>query len=581
MLTPETLDYILNSLGVHKELQESIIREIVRKIVMGGLSPADAISETVAYQAEILQKSGVVYEDMVKIIAKKSDNLYYDIMTAFDAAEVEIFNYDDEILLQNGKDPEVVKNLSPVMRQLWEAAFDKAFTDADNLTKTIANVCQNVFISSCDLAHMQIASGAFSYGQAIANAVKEASKQSMKVVYPSGATASVDYAVRRAVLTSINQSAGQIMSMRAQELNHDLMQTTAHYGARPEHAEWQGQVVSMSGAPGYLSAADIGYGSVTGIFGANCNHSWYMYFGHSAYTPEELQDMKDRTVTYNGQEMSEYDARQKQRGYERSIKRTKAELVGYDEALKHLPLEEQTALKFQFQNASVKLKGQEAKLSDFCRQTGLKRDKFREQMFATETEDAIKAWSKSTSSKAVWANRKTVDKIGKSDIIKEDRNISSRNMANGLRKPPTYVLSDKEIESLKTDIEAIGADENIFKFNAGRQTAYDEVLDEIRVRGDVLPDTNSLHPRDLMSSRAVLAHEYYGHRAYRGTKLTKGSWNDEFRASYMAAKNTPNLTDEDRRYLVLDALERAKESGVSIRNNDFIRRILYGDKNNY
>ena len=99
MLTPETLDYILNSLGVHKELQESIIREIVRKIVMGGLSPADAISETVAYQAEILQKSGVVYEDMVKIIAKKSDNLYYDIMTAFDAAEVEIFNYDDEILL--------------------------------------------------------------------------------------------------------------------------------------------------------------------------------------------------------------------------------------------------------------------------------------------------------------------------------------------------------------------------------------------------------------------------------------------------------------------------------------------------
>lgn len=131
-----------------------------------------------------------------------------------------------------------------------------------------------------------------------------------------------------------------------------------------------------------------------------------MYFGHPAYTPEQLRDMKDKTVTYNGQEMSVYDARQKQRGYERTIKKTKAELVAYDEALKRLPLEEQTALKFQFQNASVKLKGQEAKLADFCRQTGLKRDKFREQMFATETEDNIKAWSKSASSKAVWANRK-------------------------------------------------------------------------------------------------------------------------------------------------------------------------------
>ena len=79
-----------------------------------------------------------------------------------------------------------------------------------------------------------------------------------------------------------------------------------------------------------------------------------------------------------------------------------------------------------------------------------------------------------------------------------------------------------------------------------------------------------------MSQRAVLAHEYYGHRANRGTILPKGSWNDEFRASYMAEKNCPNLSEEDRRYLILDALERAKENGISIKHNDFIRGCLYG-----
>ena len=411
MLEPEVFDYILNSLSVHKQLQESILRDIARRIVKNGISPADALTETTVHQARMLQSAGVVYNDAVKIIADYSYAIYYDIQTAFDAAEVEIFNYDDEVILSNGYEPKVVKNLSPAMKQIWEAALSKTFTEANNLTKTIAITSQNAFISACDLAHMQIASGSFTYQQAIANAVKQASQQSMRVLYPSGATASTDYAVRRAVLTSINQSAGQIMSMRANELNHDLMQTTAHYGARPEHAEWQGQVVSMSGAEGYLSAADIGYGSVTGIFGANCNHSWYMYFGHPAYTPEQLRDMKEKTVTYNGKEMSVYDARLKQRGYERSIKKTKAELVAYDEALKHLPLEEQTALKFQFQNASVKLKGQEAKLADYCRQTGLKRDKFREQMFAAETEDTIKAWSKSTSSKAVASAQKYYDKF--------------------------------------------------------------------------------------------------------------------------------------------------------------------------
>jgi hypothetical protein len=88
----------------------------------------------------------------------------------------------------------------------------------------------------------------------------------------------------------------------------------------------------------------------------------------------------------------------------------------------------------------------------------------------------------------------------------------------------------------------------------------------------------SIHPRDLMSSRAVLAHEYYGHRPYRNAdiKLPAGSWNDEFRASYMAARNAPELSNDDRRYLILDALERAKSAGVTVTYNSFIKEVLYG-----
>lgn len=139
----------------------------------------------------------------------------------------------------------------------------------------------------------------------------------------------------------------------------------------------------------------------------------------------------------------------------------------------------------------------------------------------------------------------SVANSGNSGIIKS-RNLSSRNLPNGLRTAPNHNLTDEEISSLRNDIVAIKADENVFKFNVGRRTGYDDVLDEIRVRGDVLPDLDSNHPRDRMSSRAALAHEYYGHRANRGTKVPNGAWNDEFRASYMAAKNCPNLSDEDR-----------------------------------
>ena len=155
-------------------------------------------------------------------------------------------------------------------------------------------------------------------------------------------------------------------------------------------------------------------------------------------------------------------------------------------------------------------------------------------------------------------------------------------MASGQRRSPYHILTDEEIEILEKEIIAIHADISVFKFNKGQQTSYSETLDVVLVRGDVLPDATSNHPRDLMSPRAVLAHEYYGHRPYRNAKrkLPVGSWNDEFRASYMSAKNAPGLSEDDRRYLVLDALERARNAGVSITHNSFIRRVLHGYGNN-
>lgn len=417
MLEPDVLDYILNSLSVHKQLQESIIRDIVRRIVKGGLSPADSLTETAAYQAEILQKAGIVYDDIVKLVAESSDALYYDIKTAFDSAEVEIFNFDDEVLLSNGYEPETVKKLSPEMKQMWEASLSKTFTEAENLTKTIALTSQNAYISACDLAHMQVASGSFTYSQAIANAAKQASIQGTKVLYASGAVANLDYAVRRSVLTGVNQTAANLMFSKAQELEHDLMQTTAHYGARPEHSLWQGCVVSLSGRAGYHSLDYVGYGTVTGIFGANCKHNWYMYFGFSPYTPDMLEDMKNKTVTVDGQEMPMYDALQKQRRLERSVKTTKRELVGLDEAMKNVSPKDAGALKAEFQAGAVRLKRQEARIADFCKQTGLKRDRFREQVFSAETENGIKSWTKSVSQKAVMANRKALTNALKGDIM--------------------------------------------------------------------------------------------------------------------------------------------------------------------
>lgn len=76
--------------------------------------------------------------------------------------------------------------------------------------------------------------------------------------------------------------------------------------------------------------------------------------------------------------------------------------------------------------------------------------------------------------------------------------------------------------------------------------------------------------------RAVLAHEYYGHFKHIPSEYPVGDWRDEFRASYEAALNAPNLSDEDRSRLIIDAYERQKEAGEFNGYSEEAKRILFG-----
>lgn len=96
--------------------------------------------------------------------------------------------------------------------------------------------------------------------------------------------------------------------------------------------------------------------------------------------------------------MTEYEASQKQRAYERRIRATKRDLSALDAGIKETDdpsLKED--LQAEFDRKSVLLKKQEAKIKDFTHQTGLYRDRAREQSYG---------FNKSVSQKAVWSNKK-------------------------------------------------------------------------------------------------------------------------------------------------------------------------------
>lgn len=396
MLTPEYLDHVGDELlDLYSQLDESILRDITRRLVKAG-----KVTATAQWQIWRAQESGLLYDDIIIEVAKLSSASDAQVRVLFEDAGAVSVSYDNRIYEAAGLTPHPIK-ASPSAMQALNAGIEKTAGHLNNLTLTTASTAQQVFIQAATLAEMQVESGAFDYITSIRNAVREASKESKWISYPSGHRDRIDVAMRRAVLTGVSQTTGQISMFYAQDMGCDLMEITAHAGARPSHAVWQGQIVSLSGRSGYLSLSDIGYGTGAGFKGWNCRHDWYPFFeglSESAYPRREIEAYKNATVRYDGRTIPLYDATQMQRTMERKIRDTKRILAGLDAGIEETSDEAlKAALKQDFTAKSALLKRQEATLKEFLRETGLLNDSSRVQVYGFEHSQA---------SKAVWANRK-------------------------------------------------------------------------------------------------------------------------------------------------------------------------------
>ena len=282
------------------------------------------------------------------------------------------------IYKEAGLNPVPLKRSRSLM-QLMSAEAERTHYNLSNLVQTTAGTSQMRFIEAMNKSYMEVSTGVKSYSQAIVDTVKDISKNGAYVQYPSGQRRSIEVATRMNIITSVNQTCGKMQELRAQDMNWDLMELSAHGGARPEHAEWQGKIVSRSGQAGYLSLDDIGYGTATGFQGVNCRHTWFPYYKGSTktYTNNELRELNNKKVNYNGQEMSEYEATQIQRGMERKIRQNKKDIAGLQGLLtgnSDIDVEE---TQRQLREIRNNMKNNNLILNNFLEQTGFRKDNTR------------------------------------------------------------------------------------------------------------------------------------------------------------------------------------------------------------
>lgn len=407
MLTPEYLAVFTDGyLGMVDVLNEQIVRDISRRMMKTG-----KITGTAKWQIRQAQQSGKLLDDIVKDIGKFTNYSDEKIRSMFKEAGIISINNDASPLVKAG----IVKKatLSQNMSELLIANARKTVGDVNNLTLTTASKSQQMFIQSLNEAMLQVQSGAFSYQEALKQAIKKAAQSGGKVLYSSGSQMSLDAAMRMALLTGVNQTAASLTELYASDMDVEYYETSAHAGARPSHTVWQGRIFKIDGSTSeYPNFADsTGYGTVGGLCGANCRHSFHPYWpgiSEPAYTKNMLQDYNIPKHEYNGKLLTEYESDQLMRQMERSIRESKRTLVGYDSAMQNAQdVETENSMKEAFQEEAVKLKEKEKKLKDFCSKTGKKQDTARTQVYAVKDDYGnVVGYDRSTSMKAVWANRK-------------------------------------------------------------------------------------------------------------------------------------------------------------------------------
>ena len=360
----------------YQDLEERIMQDIVRRIMKAG-----EITSTADWQINRLRILGYSSEDIEKEIKK-----------ALNASYPEMFElYDKVINWEYVRNKDIYEQINAEyipfeengqLKQITESIIDQSFGDLENVTNSLGfyldygngqkvlTPLSQVYTKYLDAACYDIVTGAFDYNSVLRRVVTQLTNSGLRQIdYSSGRANRVDVAARRAVMTAVSQITGKISEYNAQKLGTEYFEVEWHAGARPTHAVWQGRVWSKE-----QLYSVCGLGTVTGLLGVNCYHTYYPFFpgiSQRNWSDDWLEEQNRKEAepkSFDGKEYTLYEAKQRQRQMETAMRaqREKVKLLqaggtDQDEIILH----------------KAKYQGQLNEYSKFCRKMSLTEERER------------------------------------------------------------------------------------------------------------------------------------------------------------------------------------------------------------
>lgn len=453
MLTPEYMQGAPAELeALFLRLEEEVIRDICRRIAKAGM-----LTESAEDQIERLRDLGAGTDYIKRKISEYSELSDEEVdRLFFDAAQTTDEFYKKAYAQANKEYTPYEYN--DYFQQAVTAAVNQTKGELRNLTRSMGfsyrgsngqvrfHTAAETYRDCLDYAFMQTATGMTDYNTAVRNATRRLTESGLQFVdYASGVRNHADVAARRAVLTGLSQYTGKISERNAEELDTDIVEVTAHAGARPDHAEWQGRWYSLSGkSKKYPSLVEVtGYGTGAGLKGWNCRHDFYPVIdgiSEPSYTEEELQNIDPPPFEYEGKTYTYYEATQRQRYMERSMRKTKREILAADA----------TGDKDRFTEKSVLLRRQREEYGKFSKAAGLLTQNQRTQ---------VDGFGHSQAGKAVWAERKAAGNAltngSNSSIIKTREQTKAIIAKAQAQSRPIFAVDDEVMGAFATNVSRV------------------------------------------------------------------------------------------------------------------------------
>lgn len=356
-------------------LEERILQDIARRIKKTG-----EITSTADWQINRLRILGYSSEDIEREIKKVLDASYPEMFELYDKVIDWEYVRNKDIYEQiNAEFIPYEENRQ--LQQITDAIIQQSLEDLENVTKSLGfyldyngrkvlTPLSQVYTNYLDNACFDVVTGAFDYGSVLRRVVTQLTNSGLrKIEYGSGYASRVEVAARRAVMTGVANLTGEIADYNAKKLGTEYFEVEWHAGARPTHAVWQGQVWTKE-----QLYSVCGLGTVTGLLGANCYHTYYPFFpgiSQRNWSDEwlEAQNRKEsKPKEFRGKEYTLYEAKQRQRQMETAM-RAQREKVQM--------LQDGGADRQEVMLQKAKYQGQLNEYAAFSRKMGLKEERER------------------------------------------------------------------------------------------------------------------------------------------------------------------------------------------------------------